>query len=156
MDLMSEVREINLVLANSANIFQIKKDINLPQKISELLKNNKINVSLITTNNISAIDNIVKNKPDIILVFENYKNIEQLNDDLGFIEKIKTKVLDTKIAFLSGESTPSDYKIGLIKKGADIWIPYKQINNISDILKKLYKGEKNIYEGVMTKDNLSE
>lgn len=75
---MSEVREINLVLANSANIFQIKEDINLPRKISELLKNNRINVSLITTNNISAIDNIVKNKPDIWIPYK------QINISLMF------------------------------------------------------------------------
>ena len=91
----------------------------------------------------------------MILVFENYKNEEQLSENFGFIKRIRKKIPDTKIAFLSGESTPRGFKIGLIKRGVDAWIPYNQVNNIPDILKRIHDEKKVDFEGVLTKEILS-
>lgn len=153
---MAEIGEINLVLANSRNIIQIDKYKDFPRIISDFLKENGINISLVTTNNTSDIKDIIKNKPDMVLVFENYKNKEQLNENFGFIRRLKKSIPRTKIVFFSGENTQNSYKNELIKTGADGWIPFKQFNNIPDILNSIHKEERMGFKGVFTKDNLLE
>lgn len=149
---MSESGEISLVLANSGNIFQKEEHRDILKKFSDFIKESNIKLTLLTTNNTNSIKNIIENKPDIVLVFQNYKNIEQLKENFGFVRKIKKKLPDSKIAFFSGDSTPNGFKVGLLKRGVDVWIPYKQVNNVPEILNKIYKGENLRFEGVLTKE----
>ena len=151
---MSEVGEVNIVLANSSNILQIEENKKFPKNVSNFLNSKDINVSLLTSNNVANIKKIVESNPDVVFVFESYKNIEQLKENFGFINRLKKKIPDTKIAFFLADSTPNGFKIGLLKRGVDVCIPYSQLNNVPDILKSLKKGDSINYSEVLTKENI--
>ncbi|MFC1625059.1 hypothetical protein ACFL15_01645 [Patescibacteria group bacterium] len=151
---MSEIKEFNIVVANSQDLSKVKNFEIFEKEINNNFRNEGINILLSTTSNISNQKEIIKKQPDVVLLINYYshENVEQIKEDVGYVRKLRKRLPESaKIALFSNRNYSKE---NFFEAGIDLWISFRQIKKLPEIISKLYKEEQIYYEDVLSKDSL--